>query len=1740
MTTDLITTTSDLQRLRDLIPREYLPVWDQNQEAVRVTVLQLRSQYPAPPRVRLAGKWEGWDYVWVEHGGVLWQWGQRAGGTIGSRGWELMDARDLETGREAEKGGDGPRRKSLEIAKKAVEAAEEAAPPRVRVRPDPDGGGQEQLRTEAEVIAAPPTSKAEEMRLRARVTENLDVAFDKVETDRDRIAVMAGDRRYWFTWTDRKLDGKLYLRVGLMAANKAAMQHSGMTWITSFGTVEHRADVEERLRLLRKKVDAGAAPTAPEVQEDVSDNDWRVLRKAADDGEPWTELLRKAEILGVDAKFLYELRPNGEADDPKPKTSGGFVTRADGLARGAAAFAEGYSRVPYHDPHLRGPYTVGPVPSNEYIDGWMRGWDDANLAPAPEEREEPEAEPEAQEAEKPWSELFPANSYLNRFFAEKVIPEREFTVTDSQGMDHFIPNGVVVEAIAQTSGAERKKVEDTLRQIDYRNGDVNHYLEHLAKALAEQWYGGAPAPAPAPAAPKVRGADERLYHVVVRNDRTKEDHYLTATPVTHDEAHRIMSKALPSSRRPAHTRIMVKELIEEPPKTPAPAPEAFHEVTVEDFAQASPSPADHKRFAEAIDAAIASNFEAEYTRGGPAGERIFLLVDNDYGQGNDDEEPKPLRYSLFWDVRRVGPGPDKALYLKIAVKAANSAAEAHSGDKMHRLIVEVEPDGIEAEEGAVAAIEKVLEMADRGTPKAPPPAPPTPAPRAPAPAEKPSTQPSTQPWSTPSFDDEKNSTSVTTFYRPGDDDPKGAEYSVRWYGTQEGPEDATDTEPFLAQPLGRDFPTLAVAKKAVEREFAKRNPKLAETGLLDVRERNALRWISLGNTPSPAMLKPPTPKGESIVDKLRRLGLVQGQRELDITAQGEALLQQHGTGPSGHAGLRKLPAAKGRRTRLREAALAGVKGKDWYLDAQREIEIVAKAWGVAPEAVAVAVAATSPATPVVFPRMSKGGGRGSNIGKARAVVKRLVVQGVRGSDALHPLTPGLSRLHEFERCEAEGLPAPTCVQVAFPTPDRVKTHAFVRNLLGETEPVTVDRHLIRTVTMTAKKPKGEVRISANQYEEIVADVRAVARELGWEPRQVMAAVWTAAGGTGELRLATKSERERVGRGAQRRAVAHAAARVDVSGTPVLYHGTPLHNLSGVLAHGLSPNRGFSPHMTTTTNAVFFTDSMETALSYATPHGVILEINTADLDLHPDYDDAGPAINDALAGLKAQTGVSLTVGEEVPEDLVEAVVDYLNDMSEGQDGGAEFPVLTMAWEGETPTLVAEPYASIPINGDAYQDAAELYLDDPNITRDAWGGTLYWARQFLCHCAVPVERVVRVLVPDELFQAAGGKAPSGGYTGVTDYQTIEGEGEEASFGHRRMARLSLTEARELFGRGRPTEEPAGASPGFADEGLVGGHWGSRGSGILFFAGEGAETKVLLVKRAPTTQAPNVWSVPGGAIPRTAQGVYKEAFASAVTEAMEEVGVSSVRSPVDSVFWKNGDFEYTTFLVFTAPFTPRLQWEHVDSRWVPLRDVEKLDLHPGLRAVWPELRRKVLADGGGHAASRSSAAGTGELWYHLTNKAKFKLDPKFAPQDNTVAVEDRSGRPGVYLGKDPEVWLNGKGYWRPFVVEVLVDSSVMQDPGVHGRYAGELFVPASSFGKLSVQRVIPLDAYAREKFGGYGWIEEETGTAFDTKAPLGSAEERRKRRFSNYRYPGPDVRDMAANDTRWLADQLRRAKS
>jgi len=75
--------------------------------------------------------------------------------------------------------------------------------------------------------------------------------------------------------------------------------------------------------------------------------------------------------------------------------------------------------------------------------------------------------------------------YLRDFFAEKDIPAKIFEVEGPEWGTNLIPNEVVVEHITIAPKNELGRIEDILRGIDFANGDINHFLNHLAKALAK-------------------------------------------------------------------------------------------------------------------------------------------------------------------------------------------------------------------------------------------------------------------------------------------------------------------------------------------------------------------------------------------------------------------------------------------------------------------------------------------------------------------------------------------------------------------------------------------------------------------------------------------------------------------------------------------------------------------------------------------------------------------------------------------------------------------------------------------------------------------------------------------------------------------------------------------------------------------------------------------------------------------------------------------------------------------------------------------------------------------------------------------------------------------------------------------------------------------------------------------------------------------------------------------------------
>lgn len=74
--------------------------------------------------------------------------------------------------------------------------------------------------------------------------------------------------------------------------------------------------------------------------------------------------------------------------------------------------------------------------------------------------------------------------YLVTLFEEKNISLE--TSIEAQGASgtNFMTLQTVVDAIVIAPKHEQIKIKDILVQIDFKNGDVLHFMKHLANALA--------------------------------------------------------------------------------------------------------------------------------------------------------------------------------------------------------------------------------------------------------------------------------------------------------------------------------------------------------------------------------------------------------------------------------------------------------------------------------------------------------------------------------------------------------------------------------------------------------------------------------------------------------------------------------------------------------------------------------------------------------------------------------------------------------------------------------------------------------------------------------------------------------------------------------------------------------------------------------------------------------------------------------------------------------------------------------------------------------------------------------------------------------------------------------------------------------------------------------------------------------------------------------------------------------
>ena len=77
--------------------------------------------------------------------------------------------------------------------------------------------------------------------------------------------------------------------------------------------------------------------------------------------------------------------------------------------------------------------------------------------------------------------------YLITFFEEKDLAHKSWDI-EVNGLTHFITNEAVIENILlAASEGEQEQIAGIIRKIDFLNGDINHFLAHLAKGLAANY-----------------------------------------------------------------------------------------------------------------------------------------------------------------------------------------------------------------------------------------------------------------------------------------------------------------------------------------------------------------------------------------------------------------------------------------------------------------------------------------------------------------------------------------------------------------------------------------------------------------------------------------------------------------------------------------------------------------------------------------------------------------------------------------------------------------------------------------------------------------------------------------------------------------------------------------------------------------------------------------------------------------------------------------------------------------------------------------------------------------------------------------------------------------------------------------------------------------------------------------------------------------------------------------------------
>ncbi len=126
---------------------------------------------------------------------------------------------------------------------------------------------------------------------------------------------------------------------------------------------------------------------------------------------------------------------------------------------------------------------------------------------------------------------------------------------------------------------------------------------------------------------------------------------------------------------------------------------------------------------------------------------------------------------------------------------------------------------------------------------------------------------------------------------------------------------------------------------------------------------------------------------------------------------------------------------------------------------------------------------------------------------------------------------------------------------------------------------------------------------------------------------------------------------------------------------------------------------------------------------------------------------------------------------------------------------------------------------------------------------------------------------------------------------------------------------------------------------------GFWGTRGAGVLVF--EEKNKTFLLLKRSSKVEQPGKWGIPGGAI----DNEELESKEAAHRELQEETGFTHIDDLQLLYVFEKGDFKFYNYLaIIDSQFTPQLDWENTDFKWVTLDQMvtNRSYLHFGVNSI------------------------------------------------------------------------------------------------------------------------------------------------------------------------------------------------